>query len=65
MAGALGFAIAGPRPYSGQLVQDAWMGNGRAELGSEDLRRALALYVLANLLLAVMVAAFAFGGVAR
>lgn len=44
MAGALGLSLAGPRIYDGRLVDDAWMGQGRIDAGSPDLRRALAVY---------------------
>jgi adenosylcobinamide-phosphate synthase len=44
MAGALGLRLAGPRAYSGRVVEDHWMGNGRAEATATDIRRALALY---------------------
>ncbi len=44
LAGALGFRLAGPRVYGGQIVVDGYMGNGRAELNSMDIRRALQLY---------------------
>ena len=43
MAAALGLRIAGPRVYAGHTVADAWMGDGRAEVGPEDIRRAIAL----------------------
>lgn len=43
-AGALGLALAGPRRYAGKVVQDAWMGDGRARLEPADLRRALGLF---------------------
>ncbi|GAC1347461.1 MAG: adenosylcobinamide-phosphate synthase CbiB [Acetobacteraceae bacterium] len=49
MAGALGLRLAGPRTYAYGRVEDAWMGNGRAEATTADLRRALALYRLACL----------------
>ncbi|WP_066921254.1 MULTISPECIES: adenosylcobinamide-phosphate synthase CbiB [Methylobacterium] len=51
MAGALGLALAGPRVYGGRVVEDAWMGDGRAEAGPADIERALALYRTACLLL--------------
>ena len=52
MAGALGFALAGPRRYGGVLVEDAMMGaGGRRELGAADIRRALRLYRVADGLL--------------
>jgi adenosylcobinamide-phosphate synthase len=44
MAGALGLRLAGPRVYGGVRVEDHWMGDGRAEAGPADLRRALGLY---------------------
>lgn len=44
MAGALGLRLAGPRVYGETLVADAWMGDGRAAVTLDDLRRALALY---------------------
>lgn len=44
MAGALGFRLAGPRVYGDQSVDDAYMGDGRAELDAGDIRRALRLY---------------------
>ena len=57
MAGALGFAIAGPRRYAGRTVDDAWMGDGRRDLGADDLRAALRLYGRATALLAAVLAA--------
>jgi adenosylcobinamide-phosphate synthase len=47
MAGALGLRLAGPRRYAGELVDDAWMGDGRAAATPTDIRRALLVYVLA------------------
>jgi adenosylcobinamide-phosphate synthase len=47
MAGALGLRLAGPRVYGEILVQDGWMGDGRAEATVADLRRALAIVRLA------------------
>ena len=44
MAGALGLRLAGPRIYGETRVEDAWMGDGRAELGPDDIFRALKLY---------------------
>ena len=57
MAGALGFAIAGPRRYAGRTVDDAWMGDGRRDLGAEDVRAGLRLYAVATALLAALLAA--------
>lgn len=58
MAGALGFALAGPRSYGGVVVDDAVMGSGgRRDLGPGDVRRALRLYWVADALLAAGLAA--------
>ena len=57
MAGALGFAIAGPRRYHGRIVEDAWMGDGRRDLGAADVHAGLRLYAAATALLAVALAA--------
>lgn len=51
MAGALGLRLAGPRVYGAVRVEDGWMGDGRAEATAADVRRALALYRRACLLL--------------
>ncbi|HEV2512299.1 adenosylcobinamide-phosphate synthase CbiB [Bosea sp. (in: a-proteobacteria)] len=51
MAGALGLRLAGPRVYGAVRVEDGWMGDGRAEATAADIRRALALYRRACLLL--------------
>ncbi len=48
LAGALGIALAGPRVYDGETVNDAWMGDGRQDVTAADLGRALALYVAAH-----------------
>jgi adenosylcobinamide-phosphate synthase len=44
MAGALGLRLAGPRSYHGVVVDDPWMGDGRAEATTEDIDRALTVY---------------------
>jgi len=59
LAGALGFALAGPRRYAGRVIEDHWMGDGRSELTAADLRRALALYRAAWLLLGLGLLALA------
>jgi adenosylcobinamide-phosphate synthase len=59
MAGALGLSLAGARAYGGVLVDDAMMGDGRRDANAADIRRALALYRLADALLLIMLAAFA------
>ena len=66
MAGALGFAVAGPRRYGGRTVDDAWMGDGRRDLESKDVRAALRHYAVATALLAALLAAgWAAGWAAR
>jgi adenosylcobinamide-phosphate synthase len=59
VAGALGIAIAGPRSYGGELRDDAWMGDGRRDLASRDIRHALRLYLHACGLFAVVMFVFA------
>jgi adenosylcobinamide-phosphate synthase len=44
MAGALGLCLAGPRVYGGELVDDAFMGNGTRDATAADIRRALRLF---------------------
>lgn len=59
MAGALGLRLAGPRVYGTELVNDHWMGQGRAEATTEDIGRALSLYRTAHGLFLVIVATIA------
>ena len=48
MAGGLDLALAGPRVYDGELVEDAWMGvGGRTDASAADIRRGLKLFVIA------------------
>jgi len=47
MAGALGLRLAGPRSYEGVVVDDHWMGDGRAEATAQDIDRALTIYRVA------------------
>jgi adenosylcobinamide-phosphate synthase len=54
MAGALGLSLAGPRSYAGMRVEDAHMGDGRRYADAADIRRALALYRRADVLLIVL-----------
>ena len=44
MAGALGLRLAGPRVYDGVVVDDRWIGDGRAEATAGDIDRALVIY---------------------
>lgn len=56
MAGALGLALAGPRVYDGEPVEDAWMGaGGRAEATAGDIRRGLRLFIAACAIQAAVV----------
>ncbi len=64
MAGALGLRLGGPRIYGDVPVEDAFMGDGRADATVADIRRALGLYRIACMvqggalaLLALVVAA--------
>ncbi|MCE1235990.1 MAG: adenosylcobinamide-phosphate synthase CbiB [Hyphomicrobiales bacterium] len=57
MAGAHGFALAGPRVYHGEVHAGAWMGDGRSELGAADIRQALRLYRTALAIQAAAIAA--------
>jgi adenosylcobinamide-phosphate synthase len=60
MAGALSLALGGPRVYTGDPVDDAWMGEGgRREATAADIRAALALYRRADVLLITLLAILA------
>lgn len=59
MAGALGLKLGGPRVYASETVNDAWMGDGKAEATPADIRAALRLYRAACIIQAVAVAAIA------
>ena len=54
LAGALGFALAGPRRYREETVEDPWMGDGRRDLGPEDVHQGLRLYLWACAVLAAL-----------
>ncbi len=60
MAGALGLKLAGPRSYGGVIVLDAYMGEGRADASSGDIRRALALAAMAWLIMLAAIALCAY-----
>jgi adenosylcobinamide-phosphate synthase len=65
MAGALGLRLAGPRTYHGILVDDHWMGDGRAEATARDIDRALLIYRVAfggALLVVAAIAVLIVGG---
>ncbi len=57
MAAALGIVLAGPRHYAGIIVTDPFLNeHGRRDATPEDIRRALRVYVAANVLLFAAVA---------
>jgi adenosylcobinamide-phosphate synthase len=56
MAGSLGLRLAGPRRYGGQLVEDAWMGDGTPLATPSDIRRALSVLLRACALTAGLLA---------
>lgn len=43
MAAVLGVRLAGPRRYGGKLVDDGWMGDGRAEVTPDDIDSGIAI----------------------
>lgn len=49
-AGALGLALGGPRKYPGLVVDQKWIGQGRARLTVADMDRALHLFSAACLI---------------
>jgi adenosylcobinamide-phosphate synthase len=56
-AGALGFALGGPRSYAGETIALPTLGTGRADLGPADIRKALDLYTMTlNLALGITLA---------
>ena len=54
-AGALDLALAGPRRYDGEVVDDPWLGDGRARATVADIGRALRLYMMACVAQATLV----------
>ena len=58
MAGALGFALAGPRRYADHSADDPWIGDGTARVGPADIHRALYLFAVACLVTAGLVGTF-------
>jgi adenosylcobinamide-phosphate synthase len=59
MAGALDLALAGPRRYGELVVDDPWLGSGRARATPADMRRALMVFMVACLIQLLIVAALA------
>ncbi len=54
IAGCQGLRLAGPRRYAGALIDDAWMGAGRAAATPADIRRTLHILTLAFALTAAL-----------
>ncbi|HQZ13464.1 MAG TPA: adenosylcobinamide-phosphate synthase CbiB [Devosia sp.] len=46
VAGALGFALGGPRAYAGEVHDLPQFGEGRSDLGPADIRKAVELYAM-------------------
>lgn len=56
-AGALGYALGGPRSYAGETIDLPSLGTGRRDLGPADIRKSLELYAMVlNLALGVTLA---------
>ena len=47
IAGALDLALAGPRRYPERIVEDPWIGDGRARATAADMFRSLIIYSVA------------------
>ncbi|MDX1432593.1 MAG: adenosylcobinamide-phosphate synthase CbiB [Gammaproteobacteria bacterium] len=61
MAAVLDVALAGPRRYAGERVEDAWMNpSGRRDANEEDIRLALTVYAAACALLFLLCIPIAF-----
>lgn len=56
-AGALGLAFGGPRRYAGNVIDEPWLGDGRARATVADIGHALQLYSAAAACLAVLLLA--------
>lgn len=59
LAGALGFALGGPRRYATRVVPGAWVGTGKAKLDQADILVALKLHNQAMVLMVAGLAALA------
>ncbi len=53
-AGALGIALGGPRRYAGTVMNEPWLGEGRARVTIADIGSALTLYIAAGSCLAAL-----------
>ena len=58
-AGALDLALIGPTRYAGDVTKSEWLGDGRTDATPRDIRRMMALFVVACLLIAALVALMA------
>ena len=56
MAGALDLKLNGPRTYDGELIDDAYMGDGRRDATAGDIGKALQLSATAWLIMAATIA---------
>lgn len=56
MAAALGVRLSGPRVYGDRIADEPWLNAGAADPGVVALRRGLALYLRAMLLMALALA---------
>jgi adenosylcobinamide-phosphate synthase len=59
MAGALNLKFGGPRNYGGEIIQLAYMGDGRAQMTASDINNGLELYDRALLILLALAAVLA------
>jgi adenosylcobinamide-phosphate synthase len=53
LAGALGVALGGPRPFDGTAIPGKWIGDGRARATVGDIDRAVIVIVIACLLVGI------------
>lgn len=60
-AGALNLALAGPRRYGEEMVEDAWIGGGPVQARPADIRRGLYLFVAACLIHAMLIGGLVLG----
>ncbi len=58
-AGALGLALNGPRRYAEGVVNEPWVGDGRARATADDIDRMLYLFAVACLITTLLVAVLA------
>jgi adenosylcobinamide-phosphate synthase len=61
MAGSLGVRLCGPRSYDGKLAPEPWLNGMGRDPASEDISRALEIYIRAMLVVAAVLVFFAFG----